>query len=800
MRATRLLQGRSMTAHPVPAKFKVVSGHRPPLHQSGTSDTLFAFALALLLLFILYPGFFMMTRFAMGNGNWELYDPAVSSMTFVPGMRVVRYELWNHGNLLWSNLRGLGQPLLGNEVQSAPLYPLTWLWIWAPEPYYWNLLLLSRLTLLGVASFLIGRRLFGFSRWGAFLFMFCLAFSIHVLRWMNHPWQNGILAGLWAMLAMDRVMSTSRERRRFVNMLLTLSAAYCLATSGFPEGALAGAVLAALALLPRLIAALASREIDPRAFIVDVATGGFAGLALASPQILDLIELMGNDAYSFRTSAGLAQYGSPAFLLDMVARFSNDSPWGLSIHFFNLIPLFFFALGLTRLFRQRRMLVWDLAATLCLGLWVLKCFPVWPAFNAFVVSLPVFSGAWFIIYFFILPIFFFAYTAARGGEFLAEAFARSEKGTGRRIVLTAAAVFALLFWSLAQGGNFWPRRVYEATAIFGGFICAIWMLWRTEWFRTGRAICWTAVAALLLLELVHARPRTFIRIDSEAYERDFSHTRPGAVADVLRRNGLAVHEAREGSDSGAFVKAGIATMNNGATALSPSPRLERFLLALFRPFDWRGVHMPMVGQRTDYSWQAISTSIYVTPTAPEKRSPSDTRKFEYLGDAEGLHVYRDINALPRAYLAGACLPARDFDEALAGISDATRYHLGDVFLEGLDPAGASFCAEQRRESPARVAIAQDSGSRLALVPVTGPGVLVLNDSDYPGWKARDRITGKEVPISHANGVFRGLLLTETRPYEIEFEYTPVWRNTALTLILAATLLIAIRGFQALRNP
>ena len=73
-----------------------------------------------------------------------LQDPAVSHWVFVPGIKTLRYELFNHLNILWSNLRGLGMPILVNDVQAAPMYPLTLLLIWVPGEYFWNVFVLAR--------------------------------------------------------------------------------------------------------------------------------------------------------------------------------------------------------------------------------------------------------------------------------------------------------------------------------------------------------------------------------------------------------------------------------------------------------------------------------------------------------------------------------------------------------------------------------------------------------------------------------------------------------------------------------
>ena len=82
----------------------------------------------------------------------------------MPGLKVLLYEILEHGNFLWSSLKGLGMPVLGNEVQEAPLYPLTLALLWVPEPYFWNSFVSLRWLLLGSGGFLLAYRVFGLER------------------------------------------------------------------------------------------------------------------------------------------------------------------------------------------------------------------------------------------------------------------------------------------------------------------------------------------------------------------------------------------------------------------------------------------------------------------------------------------------------------------------------------------------------------------------------------------------------------------------------------------------------------
>ena len=126
-----------------------------------------------------------------------LQDPAVSHWTFVPSIKTVQYEVFHHFNLLWSNLRGLGMPILVNDVQVAPLYPLTALLIWLPGEYFWNVFVLARWIVFASGAFLLASRCFRFNLVGSSIFVLTFVFALFHARWINHPFLNGMAAGVW---------------------------------------------------------------------------------------------------------------------------------------------------------------------------------------------------------------------------------------------------------------------------------------------------------------------------------------------------------------------------------------------------------------------------------------------------------------------------------------------------------------------------------------------------------------------------------------------------------------------------
>ena len=157
------------------------------LKTANLSELLFAASAIFWCLFFLLPDLVLMRATPMMGDGMTLKDPNVSWGAFMPALREFRYELLNHGNVLWSNLRATGQPLLGNTVQAAPLFPLNLALIWLPDTSYWSVMPLLRLGLIALVCFLLARRIFGLSISASLAFALVAGFNLNVIRWVNHP-------------------------------------------------------------------------------------------------------------------------------------------------------------------------------------------------------------------------------------------------------------------------------------------------------------------------------------------------------------------------------------------------------------------------------------------------------------------------------------------------------------------------------------------------------------------------------------------------------------------------------------
>ena len=147
--------------------------------------------------------------------------------------------------------------------------------------------------------------------------------------------------------------------------------------------------------------------------------------------------------------------------------------------------------------------------------------------------------------------------------------------------------------------------------------------------------------------------------------------------------------------------------------------------------------------------------------------------------SSGAVLLTDREAAPRAWMAyeGRCVD--EFDPA--------------ALSADLPPLVENAVFSNMAEGPeAAVAIAEpDRYDRVEIrVEDTRPGVLVLADAWYPGWKAT--IDGTEAPVFPVDGLFRGILVDEG-PHDVVFHYDPYSVKAGLA-ITAGAAVVTLLGF------
>jgi hypothetical protein len=202
---------------------------------------------------------------------------------------------------------------------------------------------------------------------------------------------------------------------------------------------------------------------------------------------------------------------------------------------------------------------------------------------------------------------------------------------------------------------------------------------------------------------------------------------------------------------------------------------------------------------------AYATEYYLSDAQYPPLFPVDRPGyFEKITELDGIEVYRNLRALPRAYLADQMevvpdtktlyerMRQPDWDPAHLVLTDtppATPFDSGAQAMGEQEPGHASGTAEVMGHRYTRVTVN---------VNAMAPAILVLADAYYPGWKAY--VDGRDEPIFPAYHVSRGVIVPAGN-HVVEFRYAPasfrigLWISTAT--LLAAAGIAAIHG---LRRP
>ena len=181
------------------------------------------------------------------------------------------------------------------------------------------------------------------------------------------------------------------------------------------------------------------------------------------------------------------------------------------------------------------------------------------------------------------------------------------------------------------------------------------------------------------------------------------------------------------------------------------------------------------------------SAIMQPPTEPPLKLAGLTLTY----DGADARLYR-VAETSRAFVAGAQQVVAGADQALATVTRPGFPNRGIAVTErplpGVPEVAASAGAPQGEpaeivtEEPERVVVRARS---------TGPGVLVLTDTWFPGWKAK--VDGRDVPVEQVNYVLRGVPIG-AGTHVVEFTYEPLsWRIGWITSVLALLGLTAALG-------
>ena len=586
----------------------------------GWQDIFLGLFASIALLLFFYPQFVVFEMTPMHAKGWELSDPSVSWANFKPSFRVFQYELYNNFNVLWSSLRTMGMPMLANDIQAAPLFPLTLIFSWLHEDIFWNVYVSARLVLLGFGSYLLVRRFFNFERLVSIVFIISFVYALYVMRWMNNPWQNGLLSGVWYLyfLCLITEQSYRYSFKRiivFAGMVLTV---IMMVTCGFPEASVMSAILVVLTYVPFIIYRTKNKEIAWKPYIQDLLLAHLVGFALSSVQIIAIVELLAaSESHRF---VGLRQYGAAdliPFFAETLTRFTEAGPslYSDSRTYLGLIPLTLFFLGLgTTAYNFRKFGPGEIGAVLCGVFITFKMFAIGPSwFNELVAKPPVLRESYFYVYFFSIFLWFFSFFIARGFQQLCNIPAADILHSNRswRILLLFAvlAILTLLWFAapLVTGKNLWHLLIVDKHPVLLKVLIlfSFFALTLQAWLYLNKYKIMRLLVPCSFLLLIMVENRFTLPKDFYAW-RATDNTQLENVLKHLQTYDTPLNESRIIDRNGTYVSHGLATIDTGATPLLPR-RTQVFRTNFFRTI--RAGHLSIENPKSRYSWGLTSTNL-----------------------------------------------------------------------------------------------------------------------------------------------------------------------------------------------
>jgi Bacterial membrane protein YfhO len=690
-----------------------------------------------------------------------IVDSYASAFQFEPYVKVLHDDMAHHWLPLWDPYVGSGAPLLAN-MAPAVFSPMRLILASVNKPAFWDVYLLLRLFLAAFFTYLFAREV-GIGFTGSLVAGIAFGLSGHFIYFIN---MADLDTQMWlpAFLLATHKLASKPTYSKFA---VTAALVALIILAGMPESALFIFLLGTLYLLFRLwkFASDEQREeIWCRKPQLGFIAAGFVGLLISLPQVLPFAEFLRN-AFNPRApgvgmryiSAGTApSLIMPSFFGHLYSTWNGVDPL-LILPYIGTVCFLFALAGMCRKGSWHRLTLFFVGFAI---FYLLKSFGIPPV--QWVGRLPLFSMSIFPKHAFPEFAFCMAVLAGMG----ADCILKNEVNYSRfllaciLLVLTVGG-FAAYYWNEAahSGGLYY---VTESCVIFDLTFGLVWLLGMAARRFAPSRIIPIALVLLPAVELIAFIPRN----RTARYD---SFTKPPFV-DFLRGDRQPYRTFS--IDHVLFPNTNAAYGIDDIRTLDPLQvsRYIDFLRADFGPAIYDRFDASEVSRKIINSplLDLLNVKYVLANPGPVLGYSSD--KFELVYDGE-VRIYRNKNALPRAFVVGHAEVVPDKNQILAKLTEADFNPKENVILEEnvtnnaeLGPAASSPVTFERYE-PNYIGLQAE---------LTRPGWLVLTDTYFPGWKVL--IDGKAGRILPADYIFRAVPL-DSGSHIVEFVYRPpsfVW--------------------------
>ncbi|MDZ4859737.1 MAG: YfhO family protein [Candidatus Hydrogenedentes bacterium] len=655
---------------------------------------------------------------------------------------------------LWNPFEFAGIPLLAN-YQSATVYPLRILHALLPVPIATTIFILLKLWCCGMTTYVCARVMLLRRAAATFASIGWMLSGYH-LAWAYHAIPD-ISAWLPLLLLGAEFFVMGRHRRGFFTMTI---AATLLLLAGHPESAFTGALGVGAYFFIRLFqrrAAVSAR----RAILLASASWAIA-LSVASIQILPFLEyLPRSHTYVHRAGDSGAQHflEAAAFPIFWVPRFFGAQPdgafWadGINVSSFTMmtyggIPVFLAISLLLCRFANR------IAKQRSVAFAVPTCVFLLMAFRAPVIEpvfkLPPFNstwGSWHLIF----PMMAFCFLGAIGlDHWLSRPRRFRELWPTFLVVVLVCAAIAFRFQLDRQLLILQNHETYVLTQLgIAAFVCAASLvLIAVHTLSRGQRIVAPALCMLLALDLLWAA-------------RGLAGASP--ASHVLFPTPLTRH----------LQQLAPATRINAASAGIMAGLLQPFGIDELHAYDgilparmWSFLG-GISGETRSRLEPLTGVSYYLhDPALKPTFDLADSNRFTFDTTIDGVAIYKDNHAFPRAFLVNHTETCETPDELFARLRDPSFEPRRTALLETEFSASITDADEETGDASI---VARSFNAMKVKVESQGNALLVVTDAYYPGWTAS--IDGRSTDIIPAYHAFRGVAVPPGQ-HTVEFQYRP----------------------------
>lgn len=753
-------------------------------------------ALNIILVFLLLSGLYFLPALCQG----QILAIGDGMLEFLPKMSVIGSIYRSLELPLWNPLEFAGFPLMGS-IQHGVFYPpVAVLFTLLPAGLAYNILVVLHFALAGAFTYLLARQM-GLGREASCLAGVVYAFLGYLPSHLQHT--SILNSGAWLPLV---VFFFERIRREpsFTNAIPAALAIAAQFYGGHPQTFLYSQFFVVLYVIFHLVATVEGQH---RARYLAVCGAAFAlSVIYALPQLLATRELSGlsNRAgidYEFFSQFSLKPDMLPTFFFPFlygggygVYAGLPESPFKTVQGYVGLLPLM---LALTVAFKESRknstVAFFALAGALCFVLTLgdtirplYKLLFQIPGFNLF--RAPDRHLLEVTLCFGLLSGFGLQRLMDEGSR----AWYRKALGIEMGVFLLATIIALVAFKDQVNAMHGVGRSIRSTLGLANPVIyvplvtAALYLVGLAALRRNPKLALW-GVALVLLAEVFLYRVTL---VYPQSYPQTY-YTQTFTYLSSRKEQGRVLLAASSLRFMGLSMLKGIGLVQ-GYDPLVPKVYSD------FLQMRFTG-HSNNSWQQLLMANQALSV-LNVTDIVMDESQQGMEAIRDILGQpvykktfaAEGLVVYENLKALPRAYGVTRVRAAGSLDEirdAMLGLAIDIRTEaavltadLGEIGRSDFRPSTVTV----RKYSPSEVLLDVEVQG-----PAQGAGFVVLSDQYYPGWRAF--VDGKPARIFRTNAVARAVVVPGGGQHVVAFKYQPValWVSIGVSLMALAFSVIAI---------